>query len=99
MSDTYTARPDSNDMSGKDLAGKDLAGKAKELVRDVKARASDLTDGVTRAAKDNASQLGDAALDMANSAKGQGRSRGFRAQVPGRRLHRLNRTSGGTRSA
>ena len=69
MSDTYTARPDSNDMSGKDLAGKDLAGKAKELVRDVKARASDLTDGVTRAAKDNASQLGDAALDMANSAK------------------------------
>ena len=56
MSDTYTARPD-------------LAGKAKDMVRDVKAKASDLTDGVTRAAKDNASQLGDAALDMANTAK------------------------------
>ena len=56
MSDTYTTRPD-------------LAGKDKDVVRDVKAKASDLTDGVTRAAKDNASQLGDAALDMANSAK------------------------------
>ena len=32
MSDTYTARPD-------------LAGKAKDMVRDVKAKASDLTDG------------------------------------------------------
>ena len=41
----------------------DLAGKAKDIVRDVKAKASDLTDGVTRAAKDNASQLGDAALE------------------------------------
>jgi hypothetical protein len=59
MSDTYTARPDV----------KDLSGKAKDMVRDVKARASDLTDEVTRAAKNNASQLGDAALDMANSAK------------------------------
>lgn len=56
MSDTYTARPD-------------LAGKAKEIVRDVKAKASDVTDGITRAAKDNASQLQDAALDIANSAK------------------------------
>jgi hypothetical protein len=56
MSDTYTTRPD-------------LADKAKDIVRDVKAKASDLTDGVTRAAKDNASQLGDAAIEMANSAK------------------------------
>jgi methyl-accepting chemotaxis protein len=64
MSDTYTARPDGNDMSAKDLAGK-----AKEVLRDVKAKASDLTDGVTRAAKDNASQLGDAAFDMASTAK------------------------------
>ena len=69
MSDTYTARPDGNGMSGNDFFGKDFAGQAKDLVRDVKAKASDLTDGVTRAAKDNASQLGDAALDMANSAK------------------------------
>ena len=64
MSDIYTARPD-----GKDMSAKDLAGKAKEIVRDVKAKASDLTDGVTRAAKDNASQLGDAAFDMASTAK------------------------------
>jgi len=56
MSDTYTARPD-------------LAGKAKDMVRDVKTKASDLSDGVTRAAKDSASQLGDAALEMANTAK------------------------------
>ena len=69
MSNTYTARPDGKDMSGKDLSGKDLAGQAKDLVRDVKAKASGLTDEVTRAAKDNASQLGDAAMAMANSAK------------------------------
>jgi uncharacterized phage infection (PIP) family protein YhgE len=56
MSDSYSSAPD-------------LAEKAKGIVRDVKAKASDLTDGVTRAAKENASQLGDAALDMANSAK------------------------------
>jgi methyl-accepting chemotaxis protein len=56
MSDAYTVKPD-------------LAGKAKNVVREVKAKASDLTDGVTRAAKDNAAQLGDAALDLANSAK------------------------------
>ena len=69
MSDTYTARPDGKIPSGKDMSGKDFAGQAKDLVRDVKAKASDLTDGVTRAAKDNASQLGDAAMDMANTAK------------------------------
>jgi len=56
MSDTLTSQSD-------------LTAKAKDIVRDVKAKASNLTDGVTRAAKGNASQLGDAALDMANSAK------------------------------
>jgi hypothetical protein len=56
MSDTYATRPD-------------LAGKAKDMVRDVKAKASDLGDSVTRAAKENASQLGDAAVEMANTAK------------------------------
>ncbi len=56
MSDTYAAQPD-------------LAGKAKDIVSDVKAKAAELTDGVTRAAKDNASQLGDAAMNMANNAK------------------------------
>jgi methyl-accepting chemotaxis protein len=69
MSDTFTARPDGNGLSGKDLSVKDLSGQAKDMVRDVKSKASDLTDSVTRTAKDNASQLGDAALDMANRAK------------------------------
>ena len=69
MSDIYTARPDGRNMTGKDLSAKDLAGQANDLLRNVKAKASDLTDGVTRAAKDNASQLGDAAMEMANDAK------------------------------
>jgi hypothetical protein len=69
MSDTYTARPDGKDTGAKDFGSQDIAGKAKDMVRDVKAKASDLTDGVTRVAKENASQLGDAALDMANTAK------------------------------
>ena len=64
MSDTYTARPE-----GKDLSGKDLSEKAKDMVRDVKSKASDFTDEVTRAAKTNASQLSDATRDIANSAK------------------------------
>lgn len=42
---------------------------AKDIVRDIKAKASDLTEGLTRAAKDNAAQFGEAARDMANSAK------------------------------
>jgi hypothetical protein len=58
MSDTYAAQPD-------------LTAKAKDAVRDVKAKAAELSDGVTRTAKANASQLGDAALDLANSAKGK----------------------------
>jgi len=71
MSDTYTARSDAKNLGGKDSAGKDFAGQAKDLVRDVKAKASGLTEDVTRAAKENASQLGDAAVEMANSAKGK----------------------------
>jgi hypothetical protein len=58
MSSTYTARPD-------------LTTKAKEVVRDVKAKAADLSDGVARTAKENVSQLGDAAVELANSAKGK----------------------------
>ena len=69
MSDTYTQRPDGKDNSGQDSSGRDFASQAKTMARDVRAKASDLTDGVTKAAKDNASQLGEAALDMANSAK------------------------------
>jgi rubrerythrin len=74
MSDTYTTRPEGKDTSaqsksGQDKSAKDFAGQAKDMVRDVKAKASDLSENVTRAAKDNVSQLGDAALDMANTAK------------------------------
>lgn len=58
MSDTYAAHPD-------------LATQAKDVVRDVKAKAADLTDGVARMAKENSSRLGDAAVDLANSAKGK----------------------------
>ena len=58
MSDTSINRPD-------------LTRKAKDVALDVKAQAADLTDGVTRAAKENISQLGDAAMDFANSAKGK----------------------------
>lgn len=60
-----------SDTSSKDTAPPraDLSGKAKNVVRDAKAKAADLTDNVTRAAKDNAAQLGDAARDFANSAK------------------------------
>ena len=69
MSDTYTSRPGSKNLGGNDQTGqgtgqaKDLAGQAKDLARDVKAKASGLTDEVTRAAKDNASQLGNAAAE------------------------------------
>src|SRR4051812_32031184 len=58
MSDTYATKPD-------------LAGRAKDMARDIKAKASDVADNVTRAAKNNASQIGDAALDLANHAKGK----------------------------
>ena len=58
-------------MSETYAAGPDLAAKAKDVVRDVKAKAADLTDGVTRTAKENASQLGEAAVSVASSAKGK----------------------------
>jgi hypothetical protein len=57
MSDTYTSSPT------------DLASKAKEVVRDVKAKTSGLTDDVTKLAKENAAQIGDAARDLARNAK------------------------------
>src|SRR5512139_1850181 len=56
MSDSYPTEPNAT-------------AQAKDIVRDIKAKASDLTEGVTRVAKDNAAQLGEAARDMANSAK------------------------------
>jgi hypothetical protein len=56
-------------MSDTDPTGPNPTAKAKDIVRDIKAKASDLTDGVTRVAKDNASKLGETARDMANSTK------------------------------
>lgn len=56
-------------MSDPYPTGPNPTAKAKDIVRDIKAKASDLTDGVTRVAKENASQLGETARDMANSAK------------------------------
>ena len=56
MSDTYTTRPD-------------LTDKAKDALRDIKEKASGVTDDVTRLAKDRAAQLGDAARDFAGNAK------------------------------
>jgi hypothetical protein len=51
------------------MSDTNLAEMAKDKFRDAKTMAVDLTDGVTRAAKDTASQFGDATLNMANSAK------------------------------
>ena len=56
MSDLHTSRPD-------------LTAKAKDAVRDIKAKAANLSDGVTRTAKDAGSQLGEAAQNLASTAK------------------------------
>lgn len=58
MTDPYAASPD-------------VTAKNKDVVREVKAKAADLTEGVTRRVKDNASQIADAAVDLATSAKGK----------------------------
>jgi hypothetical protein len=55
MTDTYTPKTD-------------LSGKAKEVVRDVKAKAAGMTDDITKAAKDNAAQLGNTAKELATTA-------------------------------
>jgi hypothetical protein len=55
MTDTYTPRTD-------------LSGKAKEVVRDVKAKAAGMTEDITKATKDNAAQLGNTAKEFANTA-------------------------------
>ena len=56
MTDTYTSKTD-------------LSGKAKEVMRDVKAKAAGVTEDITQAAKDNAAQLGDSAREFASTAK------------------------------
>jgi uncharacterized protein YjbJ (UPF0337 family) len=61
MSDTYSPRLNP--------APTDLAEKAKDMVRDVKEKAVGLTGDVTRAAKDNAVQLGNTAREFADTSK------------------------------
>jgi methyl-accepting chemotaxis protein len=56
MSDSYVSRPDPT-------------AKAKDAVRDIKAKAADLTDGVTRTAKDAGTQFAGAAQNFASTAK------------------------------
>jgi methyl-accepting chemotaxis protein len=56
MTDTYTPKTD-------------LSGKAKEVVRDVKAKAAGMTEDITQAAKDNAAQLSNSAREFASTAK------------------------------
>jgi hypothetical protein len=56
MSDTYTPRTD-------------LSGKANDVLRDVKAKAAGVSEGLTQAATDNAAQLGKSAREFATSAQ------------------------------
>ncbi len=64
MSQSYTpSHPQPNTLKT------DVAGKAKEVLGDVKQKASDVNDNLTKAVKDNAAQLGDTALTYANTAK------------------------------
>ena len=56
MSDTTTARPD-------------LTGKAQEVMRDAKAKASELGGDAARMAKENAARLGESAREFADQAK------------------------------
>jgi uncharacterized protein YjbJ (UPF0337 family) len=71
MSDTYTHKqPNGQEPNSGDRRA-DFAGQAKEFGRDVKNKASELTDTVTQAAKEQASQLGSAAKNLAENAKGK----------------------------
>jgi len=71
MSSTYSGRPDLGSQAKPDgsQAKPDFASQAKGVARDLKAKATDVTESVTRAAKDQASQLGSTARDIASSAK------------------------------
>ena len=83
MTDTYTPKTD-------------LSGKAKEVVRDVKAKAAGMTEDITKAAKDNAAQLGNSAKEFASTAKDKVGEAVDAAQVARCRLHRLDRSGNAT---
>jgi ABC-type transporter Mla subunit MlaD len=56
-------------MSDPYISHSDTTTQAKDAVRDIKAKAADLTQGVTRTAKEAGAQLADVAQDFANTAK------------------------------
>lgn len=65
MNETY--KPQQGTAKGSDHVGAS-ASQAKGLGRDLKKQASDLTDTVTRAAKDQVTQVSTAAMDLATGA-------------------------------
>ena len=69
MSETY--KPQGGMASKPGTGAADLTEQAKSLGRDVKTKASELTDTVTRAAKDQAAELGTAAKNLATDATGK----------------------------
>lgn len=69
MTDTYKPQGGVASQDGPGRA--DLTDQAKSFGRDLKNKASDLTDTVTRAAKDQAAELGTAAKAMAADASGK----------------------------
>ena len=72
MTDSYTPQ---GGTVGRSVPGAaNLADQAKTLGKDLKAKASELTDSVTRAAKDQAGEIGTAAKDMAADATGKVKS-------------------------
>ena len=72
MTDTYKPQ---GGTAGKTAAGAaGLADQAKTLGKDLRSKAADLTDTVTRAAKDQVGEIGTAAKDMAVDATGRVKS-------------------------
>jgi hypothetical protein len=69
MTDQYKPQGSADGRNAPHAAG--LADQAKNIGKDLKAKASDLTDTVTRAAKDQVSEIGTAAQDMAADATGR----------------------------
>lgn len=72
MTDTY--KPQDVASGGKTAGAAGLADQAKSIGKDLKAKASDLSETVTRAAKDQAGEFGTAAKDMAADATGRVRT-------------------------
>ena len=69
MSDSYNSQGGAAGPGAPGAAG--IADQAKTLGKDLKAKAFDLTDSMTRAAKDQAGEIGAAAKDIAADATGR----------------------------